>query len=195
MVPLRGRPLIDWTIDHLQAAGIRTLVANTHYLSETLEPHLTERGVSISHEPDILETGGGLRAALPMLKRDVVITMNPDCAWFGENPVRALLKGWQAEMEALLMLVPVERAFATASAGDFSLSSGEIERNGPYLYTGLQIIRTTRLHEIKDKAFSLNAYWDLLLASGPVHGVVYKGDWCDIGTPEGLDIAEQRMQT
>jgi MurNAc alpha-1-phosphate uridylyltransferase len=194
MVPLAGRPMIDHTTDLLRAAGVTKIVANTHYLRDKIEPHLRAKGIVLSPEdPDILDTGGGLKAALPKLNSDVVLTINPDAVWIGKNPVSALLDAWRPDMTALLMLVPLSRADTIRETGDFSLEHGEIRRQGPYLYTGAQIIRTNRLSELHDKTFSLNAYWDLLFKTGPLNGVVYQGAWCDIGTPEGLSAAERML--
>ena len=194
MVRLSGRPMIDHSIDMLREAGIGQIVANTHYLREVIEPHLLAKGIDLSPEvPEILDTGGGLKAALSKLGGDVVLTINPDAAWSGTNPVKALLQAWRPEMTALLMLVPLSRATSTRDSGDFSLEHGEIRRNGDYLYTGAQIIRTDRLREISADAFSLNIYWDLLAETGPLHGALYDGAWCDIGTPDGLGAARRML--
>lgn len=187
MLSLAGRPLIDYSIDHLRNAGVTTIVANTHYLAERIEPHLETAGIKISNETTILETGGGLSAALPLLGTNPVITVNPDVAWKGQNPVVQLLENWRDDMQALLMLVPSPQGSRT---DDFSLEQGEIRRNGGFRYTGLQMIRTDGLASIKDTAFSLNVYWDQLAASGPIHGCVYDGRWLDVGTPQGLYEAE-----
>lgn len=194
MVPLADRPMIDHSIDLLREAGVERIVANTHYLRSKIEPHLQARQIDVSPEkPDILDTGGGLKAALPKLESDIVLTMNPDAAWSGANPVKALFDAWQPEMSALLMLVPLSNATSVRETGDFSLEQGEIRRRGPYLYAGAQVIRTERLKDIDDRAFSLNAYWDLLAETGPLHGIIYDGTWCDIGTAEGLSAAERML--
>lgn len=195
MLPLAGRPMIDRSIDMIRAAGIGRIVANTHYLHDAIAPHLAALGVAVNREaPGILETGGGLRAALPLLGDGPVVTVNPDAAWTGPNPVTELLGSWRPGMQALLMLVPLARARSPRQEGDFSLEHGEIWRGGPYLYAGAQIIRTERLGEIPGEAFSLNAYWDLLARTGPLHGIVYGGNWCDIGHPEGLAEAEEMLR-
>ncbi len=192
MVPLLGRPMIDHTIDLLRDAGVERLVANTHYLPERITPHLHRRGVMTSHEDTILETGGGLRAAELLIGTSPVITMNPDAAWAGRNPVSQLCDAWREDMQALLMLVPSPEG---SESDDFSLEKGQISRIGPYRYTGLQLVRTDRLAEISTNVFSLNRYWDLLAETAPIHGVVYQGRWQDIGTPEGLAHAEGMLRS
>ena len=184
MLRLGDRPMIDHTIDLLRSAGVQRIVANTHYLPDAIEPHLRDKGVIPLREDEILETGGGLRAALPVLDCDPVLTINPDAFWRGPNPVDVLSDAWNNSMNALLLCVPSED-----SIGDFSLEKGELRRKGPYRYTGLQIVRTERLREIKQAKFSLNAYWDLLAESGPIHGTGYSGEWMDIGSAEKLELA------
>ena len=194
MVPLAGRPMIDHAIDLLRGAGINRIVANVHYLADKLVPHLERHDIIVSHEEQvILETGGGLRAALPLLGDGPVITLNPDALWLGKNPVETLLENWQDHMDALLVLIDQSRAVGSVAKGDFSLEHGEILRNGPYLYGGAQIIRTDRLGEIDASAFSLNRYWDHLSKTAPLNGVVHEGRWCDIGTPDGLKMAERAL--
>lgn len=194
MVPLAGRPMIDHTIDLVRDAGIETVVANTHHMHDRMAPHLLSNGVEISHEADdILDTGGGLRAALPLLGCGPVLTINPDALWMGPNPLSALLDGWHSSMYALLLLVPLTRTHGSTDKGDFSLEHGSIRRSGPYRYGGAQVIRTDFLREVQELAFSLNTYWDLLAERHSLHGLVYEGEWCDIGHPEGLRIAEKML--
>ena len=92
-------------------------------------------------------------------------------------------------MRALLLIVPCAVAGRADAEGDFELAEGKLRRNGPYLYTGAQILRTKDLDQIPDTVFSLNRYWDLLAEIGPIHGCVYPGRWRDIGTAEGLKQA------
>jgi MurNAc alpha-1-phosphate uridylyltransferase len=190
LLPLAGRPMIDHSVELLRQAGIETIVANTHYLPDVLEDHLDKLGVTTFRENPILETGGGLRAALPALGSGPVITMNPDAAWSGANPVQELLAQWKPEMRALLLVCKGDTA-----TSDFDLAEGRISRTGPYRYTGLQIIRTDRLVEIQEQVFSLNRYWDLLLQDGNIHGAEYSGTWSDIGTREKLDQMNRQLQS
>jgi MurNAc alpha-1-phosphate uridylyltransferase len=189
LLPVAGRPLIDRALDLAHAAGVGRVVANAHYLAEQVEVHLAVRGVPVSREePRILDTGGGLRRALPLLGPGAVYTLNPDSVWTGENPLDELAATWDPErMGALLMLGEIP-----GRAVDFALSDdGRVTRVGPMTYLGAQIIDPAILDEIPDAVFSLNRAWDLLASRGRLFGTTHRGGWCDVGTPEGLAAAER----
>ena len=193
MVELGGRPLIDRALELVSEVEPANVVVNTHYKPEPLEAHLSGRGVTVlREEPNILDTGGGLRNALPQLGTDPVWTMNPDVVWIGPNPLEFTRKYWRpAEMDALLVCVPVENCISRSGEGDFTVSaSGALSRGGSLVYGGVQIIKTEILHSIKEAAFSLNRIWDLYIADGRCHGCIYPGSWCDIGSPDGLETAK-----
>lgn len=184
MLQFNGRPLIDYCIDLLRDAGVTNIVANTHYLPDTLERHLHDLGVITNREEVILETGGGLKEALPLLGSGPVITMNPDVLWDGPNPVRSILNAWRPDMTALLMVHRTRR-----ETSDFSLYNEEMRRGGPFRYTGLQMIRPERLLDIEDRVFSLNLFWDQVLSQNSLSGLVYEGEWRDVGTEDDLTAA------
>lgn len=192
LVPVAGRALIDYALDLAEEAAITRRVVNIHYLADQLETHLAGRGVAISDErAALLETGGGLRKALPLLGPGPVLTLNTDYVWSGPNPLAALRAGWRAGMGALLMLVPREAATGYRGAGDFSLSeTGQITRGGPFVYTGAQVIDPAGLAAIPEEKFSLNILWDQMIAEGRVHGLVHPGGWCDVGRPDSIPLAE-----
>lgn len=193
MVPLAGRPMIDHTLDLARGAGLTRIVANAHYHADQITGHLAPQGVTVVTEtPDILDTGGGLKAALPQLGAGPVFTINPDALWLGPNPLSVLRDAWQdGDMDALLLCVPAERAKGRSGPGDFSVDGqGRVSRGGPFVYGGAQIIRTDALSEIGERVFSLNLLWDILGRRGALFAAGYPGDWCDIGTPEGLATAE-----
>lgn len=197
MIPVAGRPLIDHALDLARAGGARRIVVNTHHLGDQIAAHLAGSGIAISDESGaLLETGGGLKKALPLLGDGPVLTMNPDVVWSGPNPVAALRAAWDgARMDALLMLVPVARATGRIGDGDFSRDAdGRITRGGDLVYTGVQILRTDRLAEIDDTAFSLNKLWTLLIADRRAFGIVHPGGWCDVGRPDGIPLAEAMLR-
>ncbi|MEX0348305.1 MAG: nucleotidyltransferase family protein [Paracoccaceae bacterium] len=193
LIPVAGRALIDHTLDLACAVQPGLIAANLHYKADMLAAHLEPKGIAVNIEqPDILETGGGLRAALPLLGSAPVVTMNTDAIWYGTNPIAQLLDAWEPDrMDALLMCVPVEQALGHAGQGDFTRdSTGRIARGSGLIYGGVQILKTERLAEIDADAFSLNRLWDLMLADRRLFALRYSGSWCDVGSPDGITLAE-----
>lgn len=197
MVKVAGIPLIDHALALTAPLALRKTVANLHYLPHILEAHLAGTGVTtLTEGPEILETGGGLRAALPTLGEGPVFTLNSDAVWSGPNPLQALAEAWDpAKMDALLMCVPPANALGHKGQGDFTLSAtGQATRGAGLVYSGAQIIKTELLHSIPQAAFSLNLVWDKFLARGSLYGLPYAGQWCDVGSPEGIVLAEGMLQ-
>jgi MurNAc alpha-1-phosphate uridylyltransferase len=197
MLELAGRSMIDRAIDLGEAAGCAPILANTYYLAEVIAPVLDARGVGISHEaPAILDTGGGLKAALPRLGPGRVATLNPDVAWSGPNPLGHLLgTRWPEQAGALLLLIPVERALGREGEGDFALASdGRLSRKGAFVYSGAQLIDGATVRGTPGEVFSLNATWNALAAEGRLFGTVYPGRWCDAGSPAGLRAADALLR-
>lgn len=194
LIEVGGVTLLDRALDLAHEAGIGRIVVNTHYRGAQIVDHLASRPqIAISDEADaLLETGGGLRKALPLLGSDPVITMNPDVVWTGKNPLTALRAAWQPDrMDALLMLVPLAATHARQGGGDFGTDpAGRLHRKGDLVYGGVQIIRTDLLATIPDPVFSLNRLWDLQIAQGRAYGLVYDGQWCDVGRPDAIPLAE-----
>ncbi|WP_170376575.1 nucleotidyltransferase family protein [Ruegeria atlantica] len=193
LIEVAGRPLIDHTLDLTDDLPADRVVANLHYLPDQLAAHLTPKGVLTSlEEPEILETGGGLRAALPLLGQDPVFTLNTDAIWSGPNPLTLLRKAWDPNrMDALLMCVPIAQTIGHAGPGDFTADAeGRITRGPGLVYGGAQIIKTEGLAAISEQAFSLNLLWDQMHKQGRLFAATYPGRWCDVGRPEGIALAE-----
>lgn len=196
LIKVAGNPLIDHALDLAQATHPPRIVANLHYLPDQLEAHLAPRGVTtVIETPNILDTGGGLRNALDLLGTNPVITMNTDAIWVGPNPLAILLKAWDPDrMDALLIGIEPARASGHPK-GDFDISGdGLLTRGSALIYGGIQIIKTDLLADIPDEAFSLNVVWDLMLGRKRLYGATYPGDWCDVGHPEGIAMAEALLE-
>lgn len=196
LIPVAGRPLIDHALAIVTDAGIARPVVNAHYHADMLKAHLAGTDVRVSHEhPQILDTGGGLRAALPLLGDGPVYTLNTDAVWTGPNPLTTLCNAWNPEiMDALLLLVPKANATGHAGAGDFVIDSGGRLTRGPGpVYTGAQIIKPDGLHQIDQTAFSMMVLWERLIANGRLFGVLHTGGWCDVGSPAGIALAENML--
>ena len=195
MIEVAGRPLIDHALGLADAAGTAPIVVNLHHLGAQIARHLAARPIALSWEPVLLETGGGLRRALPLLGAGPVMTLNADAVWTGANPLQQLAAAWDgARMDALLLLAPRAQARGHSGTGDFVLDGeGRIARaagaEAP-VYLGAQIIRTEGLAEIGDEVFSLNRLWDRMIARGRAFGLIHQGGWCDVGRPEGIAEAE-----
>ncbi|SLN24588.1 2-C-methyl-D-erythritol 4-phosphate cytidylyltransferase [Roseivivax jejudonensis] len=197
LITVAGRSLLDRTLDLARDHGIPQIVVNAHYRANQIVAHLAGSEVAVAVEtPDILDTGGGLRAALPMLGDGPVFTSNSDAVWRGPNPFEVLAGMWRpAEMDALLLTVPVDHAVGRQEDGDFSMAQdGRLTRGGALVYTGVQILKTDRLFDIPDPVFSLNVVWNRIAAEGRLFGASYKGAWCDVGHPEGIALAETMLE-
>ena len=203
LLPVAGKALIDHALDACAAAGVRRAVVNLHYRGDQIRTALAARRepeIVFSEEAEILETGGGVRHALPLLGEAPFYTLNADAIYVGAPPLPPLAAAWSDEMTALLHLVPREDAIAHAGRGDFFLDeSGRLSRRGaaesaPYVYTGAQIIRPEAFAAAPEGAFSTNIIWDELIAAGRAFGAVHRGAWIDVGAPEGLALADKALR-
>ncbi len=193
LIEVAGRPLIDHALALVDAIQPSRVAANLHYHADQLQAHLAPKGILLSHEtPEILETGGGLRAALPLLGTGPVFTMNTDAIWAGPNPLSLLQEAWDPDrMDALLMCVPIGQTIGHAGEGDFTADAdGRITRGPGLVYGGVQILKTDGLQNIPEQAFSLNLLWNQMHDRNRLFALEYPGRWCDVGRPEGIALAE-----
>jgi len=198
MIPVAGRPLIDHALALLEGVETGPVVVNLHYFPDQIRAHLAGRSeICFSEEPVLLETGGGLRQALPLLGGDPVVTLNTDAVWGGPSPLARLIAAWDpSRMEALLLTVPKHRATGHSGKGDFVADAdGRLVRGPGDIYTGLQIIRTARLAAIPDAVFSIGRIWDEMAEKGTLFGLQHHGGWCDVGRPEAIPLAEAMLGT
>ena len=206
LIEVAGRAMIDRALDHLVVAGVPNAVVNLHHFGGQIRTHLDGRRdlqVRFSvEEPEILETGGGIVQALPLLGQGAFLAMNSDAIWCGPNPMLPLMRAWDpSRMDALLLCVPKQRARGYTRAGDFFFDGDgqPIRRRGdaasaPYVYTGVQVIKSECFEGLKPEKFSLNVVWNRLISEGRgIHGMAYDGAWCDVGTPEGIGEAEEAL--
>ncbi len=200
LIAVAGIPLIDHALRVARGAGVGKIVVNLHYLGDQIAAHLAGQDIALSWERDaILDTGGGLRAALPLLGEGPVLLLNSDAVWTGENPLTQLLAAWDAsKMDALLLLADRADALGHSGVGDFLIDpDGRLTRaNGRAapIYLGAQILNPATLAEVQQNAFSLVLIWDKLIAQGRAFGTFHNGGWCDVGSPEGIAIAERLLR-
>ncbi len=192
LISVAGKPLINHALDIANTADVGTKVVNLHCYGDMLRQHLDGQGILFSDETDaLLETGGGLRRALPLLGASPVITMNTDAVWSGPNPLTQIVNAWDPKMDALLLVVEKQNVSGHLGQGDFRIDADRrLHRAPDVVYTGVQIIRTDILAEIQGSAFSMNVVWDKIAAQGGLYGTVYSGQWCDVGQPSSIPLAE-----
>lgn len=196
LVEVAGRALIDHALALVTPLNLSRVVANAHYRGEMLAAHLSGTGVALSHEaPQVLETGGGLKQALPLLGSGPVFTLNTDAVWRGPNPLEALCAAWDpARMDALLLCVPRGQVHGHKGKGDFLIGpDGRLARGPGAVFSGLQIIKTEGLARIEARVFSMWELWRPMLAAGRMQGLAYEGEWCDVGHPQAIEIAEDML--
>ncbi|MEM1131597.1 MAG: nucleotidyltransferase family protein [Pseudomonadota bacterium] len=208
LVSVAGKPLIDHVFAKLWDAGITRTVVNVHYLADTLEAHLDAMSlpmdIKISDERDLLlETGGGMVKALPLIERDPFFCINSDNIWLdGPRDVFAELSNfWDADrMDALLLVVPHKRASQHKGMGDFHmdghgrLSWRKPRRIAPYIYTGIQIVSHRLLRDAPEGPFSTRILWERAVEEGRLFGAIHEGLWCDVGTPGSIVPTENLLQ-
>lgn len=204
LVSVAGQPLIDHALARLAAAGVERAVVNVHYLADAMEAHLRRNhhglDIVISDErKTLLETGGGLVRALPLVDADPFLQVNSDNLWVN-GPVDAftlLADRWDdATMDALLLMVPLARANCHKGRGDFHLdATGRLSRRkpgriAPFVYTGIQMLSKRLITDPPADIFSTNVFWDRAIGQGRAYGVVHQGMWFDVGHPGAIAEAE-----
>ncbi len=203
LVKVGGRALIDHCLDGLVAAGIETAVVNVHHLADKLEAHLKSRTapkIVISDERDArLETGGGVKRALPLLGDEPFLLRNADSFWIeGVRPNLLWLAGaWDAaEMDALLLLASTVHAVGYSGRGDFVLDKdGRLSRRAeravvPFAYAGAAIFAPRLFEDTPADAFSLNLLFDRAIEAGRLFGVRLDGLWINVESPAAIAPAE-----
>ncbi len=201
LISVAGRTLLDRALDWMADAGVEDVVVNTHYLAPQIEDHLrirTQPRIILSSEADqLLETGGGILRALPYLGEAPFVSANSDTICLdGPTPAIArLAKHWDdEEMDALLLLHPVEKAVGYEGRGDFFLGeNGELTRRGdapsaPFVFTGVQLLHPRLFENAPAGPFSMNLLYDI--EPGRIKGLVHDGNWLHVGDPQGLQDAE-----
>jgi MurNAc alpha-1-phosphate uridylyltransferase len=207
LVRVAGQPLIDHALDRIEAAGIGRIVVNVHYLADTVKAHLQARErrregrcYVVSDERErLLETGGGLMKAAPLLGGKPFLCANSDNIWLDgpQDSITLLADRWDDDrMDALLLLVPHARAHCHRGMGDFHMdASGLLSRRrpgrvAPFVFTGVQILSPRLLVDPPGDVFSTNVFWNRAIAAGRAYGMSHQGLWFDVGTPAALPVVE-----
>ncbi len=206
MIKVSGRPMIDYILDAAAQAGLARAVINVHYLAGIIERHVARRAapaVIISDErARLLDSGGGVKKALPLIGRDTFFVLNADSFWIDgpRNNLVRLAERWNpAEMDILLMLSPTATAIGWGNRGDYALlQDGRLRRAArheitPFAYAGAGIWKAA-LFDPMPEVFSLNRLFDQAEAAGRLFGMPLDGQWLHVGTPEAVIEAERCIE-
>jgi N-acetyl-alpha-D-muramate 1-phosphate uridylyltransferase len=206
LLELGGRTLLDCAIDHVAEAGIEYVVVNTHYQAETVAACLQSRQhprIEVSYEPALLDTGGGVAKALPLLS-ETFFVVNSDVVWLdGVVPALHRLAGAfdPERSDAVLLFQRTVDAIGYNGPGDFFLDAlGNPRRRGereiaPYLFTGIQLLHRRAFDGIDERAFSLNRIYDLTAAASRLHAIVHDAECYHVGTPDAFAATVQRLNS
>ena len=207
LVQLDGKTLLDRVLDRLTAAGIGRAVVNVHHKADQIEVHLAGRKapkIILSDErAKLLDTGGGVKKALPLLGAGPFIVHNSDSVWIegiGSN-LKRLVEAWDdARMDCLMLLALASSSYGYQGRGDFAFDTdGRIRRRKneqeivPFAFTGVSIAHPRLFANAPDGVFSMNRVWDQAIENGRAFGLRMEGIWMHVGTPEALAQAEQAL--
>ena len=206
LIEINGRTLLDHAIDRLALVGVERVVVNVHYKAAMVATQLARRDhprIEISHEPELLDTGGGVAQALPLLG-DVFFVVNSDVFWLDgkDRALQRLAAAFDPEhMDAILLLQRTVTAVGYEGSGDYLIdASGCPHRCGerevaPFLFASLQLLHRRAFAGISDRVFSLVRLFDRAQEAGRLQTIVHNGEWYHIGTPQGLAATRERLSS
>ncbi len=206
LVEVAGRALIDYGFDRLRQAGVETAVVNVHYLPEQIEAWAQRQSaprIIISDERgDILDTGGGVAKALPLLGENPFFVINSDSFWLdmGDPALDRLRAAWDdGAMDCLLLLCPLQQTVGYDGTGDFlrgedgRLTRRNAGKGEPLAYIGGYLVSPRLFAGAPEGKFSMNLLWDRAIAGGRLFGLSHLGRWLHVGTPDAIGLAERAL--
>jgi MurNAc alpha-1-phosphate uridylyltransferase len=207
LIEVGGKPLIDHLLDRLEAQGVERIVVNVHVFADQMQAHLQHRRgpaeILISDESaKLLETGGGVKKARPLLGDEPIWVANSDYIWIedGQPALDMVAAAWDpARMDSCLIVIPKARTSGFDTAGDFfqrpdgSLEHRDGRPEAPLHCFGVQILDPTLVYAVPEEKFSLFRVWMAAAAQGRLMGVTPGGFWMQVGDPASLEAAEARL--
>lgn len=204
LIKVAGIPLLDRAVAAAQAEGFSHFVVNVHHHAERLAAHVDALAVAhpglrfrVSPEAEPLDTGGGLKRALPLLDGDPLLVMNTDVFWPPrlDRPLEHMLaRHDKGDADIVLLCAQPRRAVGFRRSHDFCLDPrGRITRDfgQPIIYAGALVIRRDKVEAVVDERFSLYRLFEAALDGGRLAGVVLDAPWFHVGDPAALAEAEE----
>ncbi|GGK33033.1 nucleotidyltransferase family protein [Salinarimonas ramus] len=207
LVRLGGKAMLDHALDRLAAAGVEKAVVNVHYLADLIEAHCARRSgppaLVISDERErLLDTGGGVKAALAHLGPGPFLLHNTDSVWIEgprSNVARLVAHFDPARMDIALLLAATATSVGFDGPGDFEMdATGRLARRrergvAPFAYAGVAILSPALFADTPEGPFSLNLLFDRAEREGRLHGLRLDGTWLHVGDPQAHREAEMRL--
>lgn len=208
LVRVAGQPLLTHVLHPLLGAALSRIVINAHHLADQMQAYveaLANPSVVVSDESEtLLDSGGGIKKALPLLGSDPFYVLNADSFWVdGTEPnVQRLAKHWNpARMDILLLLATRDQSSGYEGAGDFTMTlDGCLNFRGdapaaPYIYAGCGILKPDLFAHTPDGPFSLSMLFRQAASQNRLCGLVLDGAWMHVGTVAAITETEQRLKT
>jgi len=206
LIKVGGKPLIDHMLDRFAAIGLPQAIVNVHYLAQQIKDHLatrTEPRIIISDESNLLlDQGGGIKRALPLLGNDPFFICNTDAFWI-EGPhsnIERLARAWDPErMDILLLIAATTSSEGIDWPGDFTFEpDGRLKKReerlvAPFVYAGVGIVKPELFKGETRDVFPLSPYFFEAAAKDRLFGVRLDGIWLHVGTPEAIEVAERKL--
>jgi MurNAc alpha-1-phosphate uridylyltransferase len=203
LLPVAGRSLLERSLDRLIAHGVSNIVVNVHHLGQQIADRIGDRA-RIVYEERLLETGGSVKNALPLLGAGPFFVLNGDGLWREKSGtmLERLDMKWNPErMDALLLLHPIHKVVGREATdrGDYFIEPGGRARYrgiaslAPYVFASVSVCDARLFQDSPEGAFSLLRLWNQAEERGRLFGVFNDGDWFHIGTPEALAEAERML--
>ena len=216
LTKIGGIALLDRMLTRLAGFGVTHVVINLHHKSEMIEAHLRDVDypfeiIFSDERASLMETGGGVFQALPLLGDMPFFVCNADVLWIenakngNTKTLEKLASTFEPEkMDACLLLASRDNCTGYDGAGDFNYTlHGKIERRkvqsgAEWIYAGVQIVSPSLFEKtpevVKSHPFSFNVLWDEALAAERLYGCSLDGTWLHVGTPQGVQDAERILQ-
>lgn len=204
LVEVAGKCLIDYNVEHSLKAGVKDCVVNLCYKGDMIREHLLKTFPNVhfifSDEEEALETGGGIKNALPKMKNEPFFVINSDALWAEDSDntiLEQMRQAWNSDKyDMMLMLQPIEKAYGVGANGDYLLENGypvrrrDKETKAPYLYGGIMICHPRVFDNEPEGKYSLVRIFDRLENAKRLGYFIHQGSWFHVGDPEAKEVAE-----
>ena len=204
LVTVAGKCLIDYNIEHIKSCGIKDCTVNLCYKGDMIRSHLQKYkdiNFIFSQEEEALETGGGIKNALPKMRNEAFFVINSDALWSDENTENLLSQmqnAWnEKDYDMLLMLQPIENAYGVGANGDYFLNNEnypvrrvDASQKAPFLYGGVLICHPKVFADEPEGRYSLIRIFDKLEKQGRLGAYIHQGKWFHVGDPNAKQVAE-----